>query len=74
MSEALDDELFRPDVDSPEEPCFPRRPEHYLDDGAESGWLRRFHPLGSDEVHDAVAGRAEPDHVGRNSREPGRRG
>jgi len=51
LSEALDDELYLRNADTPDEPRFPRRPEHYLDDWAESGWLRRFYPLGSDEVH-----------------------
>jgi flagellar motility protein MotE (MotC chaperone) len=36
-----------------DEPRFPRPPEEYLESwaGAESGWLRRFYPATSDEVH-----------------------
>lgn len=33
------------------EPPYPRAPEEYLDGWAESGWLRRFYPVSSDEVH-----------------------
>ncbi|MEX2290455.1 MAG: DUF3375 domain-containing protein [Mycobacteriales bacterium] len=35
------------------EPRFPRTPEAYLEawSGPESGWLRRFYPASSDEVH-----------------------
>ena len=34
-----------------DDPAFPRSPEEYLDSWAESGWLRRFYPLSSDDVH-----------------------
>ncbi len=47
---ALDDELYARNLGS-EEPPFPRRPQVYLDEWADKGWLRRFYPLGSDEVH-----------------------
>lgn len=48
---ALDDELYLHNGANPEEARFPRAPEAYLDDWAEAGWLRRFYPPGSDEVH-----------------------
>ncbi len=52
---ALDDALYHHNRSRPDEPRFPRSPAAYLDDWAEAGWLRRFYPIGSDEVHyDAV--------------------
>ena len=47
---ALDDVLFALDDGGAR---YPRAPGEYLDDwaGSEKGWLRRFYPTGSDEVH-----------------------
>lgn len=50
LIDALDDELYAhhsPDGNA----RFPRRPQDYLDEWAERGWLRRFYPAGSDDVH-----------------------
>lgn len=55
LSSALDDTLYSLNADT-EEPRYPRSPVAYLDEWAEAGWLRRFYPPGSDEVHyDALA-------------------
>ena len=37
----------------PDKPRYPKSAIDYLDDWAhaDAGWLRRFYPLGSDEVH-----------------------
>ena len=53
LATALDDELFTINATDPDHPVYPRGAGDYLDDWAttESGWLRRFYPLGSDEVH-----------------------
>jgi flagellar motility protein MotE (MotC chaperone) len=53
LTSALDDELYALNSGDTEQPRYPRRAVDYLDDWAspESGWLRRFYPLGSDEVH-----------------------
>ena len=49
----LDDLLYSLNAATPEEPKFPRSATEYLDAWAapDAGWLRRFYPLGSDEVH-----------------------
>jgi flagellar motility protein MotE (MotC chaperone) len=53
VASALDDELYALNSVEPEQPRYPRSATEYLDDWAatEAGWLRRFYPLGSDEVH-----------------------
>lgn len=53
LASALDDELYALNSGDAERPRYPRRAADYLDDWSaqESGWLRRFYPLGSDEVH-----------------------
>ena len=53
LATALDDELFTINAADPEHPVYPRGAGDYLDDWSttEAGWLRRFYPLGSDEVH-----------------------
>lgn len=50
---ALDDELYALNAADPTNPRYPKAAGGYLDDWAqpEAGWLRRFYPLGSDEVH-----------------------
>jgi hypothetical protein len=50
LASVLDDALYALNTD-PELPQFTRAPLEYLDDWAEAGWLRRFYPAGSDEVH-----------------------
>lgn len=50
LASVLDDALYALNTDA-EQPQFPRTPLEYLDDWAEAGWLRRFYPPGSDEVH-----------------------
>lgn len=52
LVEALDEHLGSLKVDA-EEPRFPRPPQEYLDGWAapEAGWLRRFYPASSDEIH-----------------------
>ncbi len=51
ISRALDDHLY--DIHRGEPERYPAGPADYLDDWSspESGWLRRFYPAGSDEVH-----------------------
>ncbi|MCL2780565.1 MAG: DUF3375 domain-containing protein [Actinomycetia bacterium] len=53
ITAALDDELYALNALAPGEPRYPKAAAAYLDDWAQSdaGWLRRFYPLGSDEVH-----------------------
>lgn len=53
LASALDDELYALNGTDPDQPRYPRRATEYLADwsASESGWLRRFYPLGSDEVH-----------------------
>jgi hypothetical protein len=57
LAAVLDDQLHAlntaDDEANDQELRFPKPPLDYLDDwsSAESGWLRRFYPLGSDEVH-----------------------
>jgi flagellar motility protein MotE (MotC chaperone) len=52
LVDALDEHLDALNAGA-EEPRFPRAPEAYLEawSSAESGWLRRFYPASSDEVH-----------------------
>ncbi len=52
LASALEDFLFVLE-ETEREDTFPRRAEAYLDDwaGEEKGWLRKFYPQGSDEVH-----------------------
>jgi hypothetical protein len=52
LAAALDEHLYV--LNAPDEsPRYPGEPSDYLEDWAapESGWLRRFYPAGSDEVH-----------------------
>ena len=51
--DALDDELYVLNSGSPDAPPYPRPAADYLADWAapEYGYLRRFYPLGSDEIH-----------------------
>jgi hypothetical protein len=53
LTSALDDELYALNSGDIDRPRYPRRAVDYLDDWSapESGWLRRFYPVGSDEVH-----------------------
>jgi hypothetical protein len=50
LASALDDELYALNT---AEQRYPKPAEEYLEDWAhtDAGWLRRFYPLGSDEVH-----------------------
>ena len=53
---ALDDvlyELRRTEADADGNPRYPKEPREYLDDWAseDAGYLRRFYPLGGDELH-----------------------
>jgi flagellar motility protein MotE (MotC chaperone) len=52
LAEALDDHLDALDAGA-QEARFPRTPDAYLEawSGPDSGWLRRFYPASSDEVH-----------------------
>jgi hypothetical protein len=53
LASALDDELYALNATDPANPRYPRAAVDYLEDWAhaDAGWLRRFYPLGSDEVH-----------------------
>jgi hypothetical protein len=53
LAAALDDELYALNATDPAGPRYPKPAIEYLEDwaGADAGWLRRFYPLGSDEVH-----------------------
>lgn len=53
LSAALEDQLFALNQGDPGNPRYPKAAADYLEDWAHSdaGWLRRFYPLGSDEVH-----------------------
>ena len=53
LAAALDDHLFAVNRTRPEPDRFRGAPAAYLEDWAapESGWLRRFYPPGSEEVH-----------------------
>lgn len=61
---ALEDHLYTLNAPYPEAPPFPRTAEEYLEDwaSAESGWLRRFYPAGSDELHYDAAPALEKAH------------
>lgn len=50
LSSVLDDVLYSLNTDN-EQQRYPRSPVAYLDEWSEAGWLRRFYPPGSDEVH-----------------------
>ncbi len=52
LASALEDYLFAL-RETEGQDAFPRRAEAYLDEwsGQEKGWLRKFYPQGSDEVH-----------------------
>lgn len=50
LVDELDDHLHALNAGA-DEPPFPRPPQEYLDSWAEAGWLRRFYPVSSDEVH-----------------------
>ncbi len=52
LASALEDYLFAL-RETEGEAAFPRQAESYLDDwaGEDKGWLRKFYPQGSDEVH-----------------------
>ena len=51
LIDALDEYLYELHQVDPD--TFPREPAHYLDEWAapERGWLRKFYPVDSDEVH-----------------------
>ena len=53
LAAALDDELYELNAGAPDAPRYPKPATDYLEDWAhpDAGWLRRFYPLGSDEVH-----------------------
>ncbi len=53
LAAALDEELYALNATDPAGPRYPKPAIEYLEDwaGADAGWLRRFYPLGSDEVH-----------------------
>lgn len=56
LAQALDDVLYELSVTSPTAdgaPRYPKKPREYLDDWAsdDAGYLRRFYPLGDDELH-----------------------
>lgn len=53
LASALDDELYALNAPDPTAPRYPKPAAEYLEDWAhaDAGWLRRFYPLGSDEVH-----------------------
>lgn len=53
LAGALEDRLLALNAGDPDTPRYPRSAVEYLDDWSapESGWLRRFYPLGSDEIH-----------------------
>jgi flagellar motility protein MotE (MotC chaperone) len=53
LAATLDDELYALNAPDPAAPSYPKRAAEYLEDWAhaDTGWLRRFYPLGSDEVH-----------------------
>ncbi len=50
LAAALDDELYALNA---ADPRYPKQASEYLEDwaGADARWLRRFYPVGSDEVH-----------------------
>lgn len=53
LASALEDQLHALNLGDPDDPRYPRPARDYLQDWAatEAGWLRRFYPAGSDEVH-----------------------
>lgn len=53
LAASLDDELYAIGATNPADPRYPKPAIEYLEDwaGVDAGWLRRFYPLGSDEVH-----------------------
>jgi Protein of unknown function (DUF3375) len=53
LASALDDELYTLNAADPASPGYPKAAGDYLEDWAhpDAGWLRRFYPLGSDEVY-----------------------
>jgi flagellar motility protein MotE (MotC chaperone) len=53
LAAALDDELYALNAPDPAAPRYPKPAAEYLEDWAhaDAGWLRRFYPQGSDEVH-----------------------
>jgi hypothetical protein len=54
VAAALDDRLYAFNAEIPTETGearFPKEPRAYLEDWAAVGYLRRFYPLGDDEVH-----------------------
>jgi Protein of unknown function (DUF3375) len=53
LATALDDELYALNATDPVNPRYPKPAADYLEDwaDADAGWLRRFYPVGSDEVH-----------------------
>jgi flagellar motility protein MotE (MotC chaperone) len=53
LATTLDDELYALNAPDPTNPRYPKPAAEYLEDWAhaDAGWLRRFYPLGSDEVH-----------------------
>ena len=53
LAAALDDELYAVNAADPDTPRYPKSAADYLEDWADpaAGWLRRFYPIGSDEVH-----------------------
>ncbi|MGD8202349.1 DUF3375 domain-containing protein [Ornithinimicrobium sp. W1679] len=53
LAAALDDQLYALNLAVPDRPRYPRAAADYLQEWAatDAGWLRRFYPHGSDEVH-----------------------
>lgn len=53
LAAALEDELHALNLADPDQPRYPRPAGDYLQDwsATEAGWLRRFYPLDSHEVH-----------------------
>lgn len=53
LAAVLDDELYALNAADSANPRYPKPATAYLEDwaDADAGWLRRFYPLGSDEVH-----------------------
>lgn len=53
LAARLDDELYALNAPDPAAPRYPKAAADYLEDWAhaDAGWLRRFYPLGSDDVH-----------------------
>ena len=74
LAGALDDLLYTLNAATPDEPRFPRGTSDYLDAWAapDSAWLRRFYPLGSDEVHYDATEQADP-RPARTAHRPGSR-